>query len=209
MRFFPALSALLLLACPAKAGTVEDIQGRGVVTCALPTDSPGLVQKAAAGREGLAVDLCALLAAAVLGRAEATAYVDVTPEDSAVTLQAGEADVLLVPQAWTLSQEVEDGVMLVQPLLSHASDGTVFGPVVRQGDDAWFVTVRWVLLALQATDVPPEAAEKAASGLSLHPQWNSILRVFARDYAALLERHLKSLEAQGWAVVPVGPSPRW
>lgn len=209
MRFFPVFAAIVMLACPATAGTVEDIHGRGVVTCAVPASSPGISETVGAKRQGLAVDLCVIIAAAVLGRVEATAFLDVTAEDSAVALQAGEADVLLNPQAWRLAGEVEDGVMQVQPLLTRASDGAVFGPVVRQGDDGWFITLRWLLFALQTQDVPQSVVDQAASGLGLHPQWQDNIRSISKDYAALLERHMKILEAHGWASVPAGPAPSW
>lgn len=209
MRIFPVFAAIVMLSCPASAGTVEDIHGRGVVTCALPASSPGIAETVGAKRQGLAVDVCSLIAAAVLGRAEATALVEVTAEDSAVALQAGEADVLLTPQTWRLAGEVEDGVMLVQPLLARALDGAVFGPVVRQGDDGWFITLRWLLLALQSSEVPQSAVDQAASGLGLSPRWQDNIRSISKDYAALLERHMKILEAQGWAIVPAGPAPSW
>lgn len=209
MRIFPVFAAIVMLACPAAAGTVEDIHGRGVVTCAVPASSPGIAETVGVKRQGLAVDVCSLIAAAVLGRAEATALVEVTAEDSAVALQAGEADVLLTPQAWRLAGEVEDGVMQVQPLLTRASDGAVFGPVVRQGDDGWFITLRWLLLALQSSEVPQSAVDQAASGLGLSPRWQDNIRSISKDYATLLERHMMILEAQGWAIVPAGPAPSW
>ena len=203
--------ALLLVASPAAAGTIEDIQGRGVVTCAVPAQSPGISEKAASGRSGLAVDLCSLLAAAVLGRAEALAFVEVSAEDGAVALQAGEADVLFSPQPWRMSQEVEDGVMLVQPLLVRASDAAVFGPVVRQGDDAWFVSLRWLLLALKAEPaaVTPDAAARIASGLGLHPRWIENIGSVSKDYAAFLERHMKVLESQGWVAFEGSGAATW
>lgn len=209
MRLLPPFAAFLLSACSAYAGTMEDIHGRGVLTCAVLADSQGFSSKSEGGRAGLAADVCSVLAASVLGRADATAYVEVTAEDSALALQAGDADVLLVPQPWSMGQEVDGGVMLVQPLLAHGADGVIFGPVVRQGDDSWFIAVRWVLLALSSVEADPNDPAVTANGLGLHPSWQTNIRSVSKDYAALLERHMKTLAGLGWAVVPPGPGPAW
>ncbi len=206
MRAVSMLFALCAFAhaLPASAGVLEDIHARGIVTCAVPAKSPGLAETADGKRTGLAVDLCSMIAAAVLGRAGATAFVEVAPEDAALTLQAEDADILFMPRAWRFSQEVEEGVILVQPMLYRARDGGVFGPSVRQGDDAWFVAVRWLLAAMAkgTGKVPDAAGDAAVSGLGFAPAWRDEISMISKSYDALLARHVKSLEGDGWAVVP-------
>ncbi len=97
VTFIVPLLAVSCLAAPAWAGTLEDIRGRGVVTCAVPADVPGISAKTGEKRSGLAVDLCGVLAAAVLGKREAVAFVDIGKDDAVTALQAEEADVLLAP----------------------------------------------------------------------------------------------------------------
>ncbi len=205
-----AIAALLAVAAPpALAGALEDIHARGVVICGVPAQSPGIAKAGAAGRQGLAIDLCSMLAAAVLGKPGATAFVEVTPEDASVTLQAAEADVLLVARDWRFAQEAAEGILLVQPLFHRPSDGAVFGPAVRQGDDPWFVAVRWLLFALQADGLPPEAVQQGAAELGLNPEWETQIRAGAKNYAALLERHRKELQDAGWEQINLPLGARW
>lgn len=195
---------------PAHSGTIEDIQARGIVTCAVPAQEPGIAVTAEGKRSGLAIDLCGVLAAAVLGRPAATAFVEVTVEDAALVLQAEDADVLFLPQPWRLSQEAEEGMLLVQPLLQGA-DGRTFGPVVRQGDDGWFAAVRWLLAGLVTgpRKIPEAARDSAVSGLGLAPRWREDIASVSESYDALLARHMKPLEEAGWSVLPVPVGPRF
>ena len=190
----------------ASAGTLEDIRGRGVVTCAVSENAPGLSENKAGQRSGLAVDLCGVLAAAVLGNRAAVAFVDVKAGEAIVTLQAEEADVLLVPGPWSFGQEVNDGVLLTEPLLRRAADGLVFGPTLRQGDDSWFVAVRWILEALRKgpDSVSAEAQQQGEAQLGLAPDWAKKSAYGSNSYKQFIETHMKTLEAAGWSLLP-GP----
>jgi len=188
----------------ALAGTLEDIRGRGVVTCAVPADAPGIAEKKNGQRSGLAIDLCAVLAAAVTGHATNVAFVDVADSDGIVSLQAGEADVLFAPAQWSFAQEVNDGVLLLEPLLKRDSDGRVFGPMLRQGDDAWFVTLRWLLEALRKgpKSLPAEAAEQGVTQLGLAAGWTERVAAASGTYEQLLQSHISAIQGAGWNVVP-------
>lgn len=196
---------------PAMAGTLEDIQGRGVVTCAVPANSPGIAEIADGRRSGLAIDLCAVLAAAVLGEAGAVAYLEVTDADAAIALQAEEADILFMPGPWQFSTEATDGILLVEPLLHRARDGWVLGPTARQGDDGWLVAVRWVLASLRQGPgtVPESVREEAVSGLGFKPGWAEKIASHSINYAAVTDRHMTALAADGWTVVSAPPGPRF
>lgn len=212
-RLICCFATFLLLHLPAAAGTIEDIAARGVVTCAVEEKSPGLAEltgamKSGPTRVGLAVDLCAALASAVLGNAAAVAFVTVTAADAHAALQAEEADVLLVAMPWRMAEEVEQGVMLVVPLLEAPADGRVFGPVVRQGDDAWFIALRWVVLALaRETQMPlPQSTVQAGLSLGLHKSWNGMAAASLDD---MLKQNAAGIDAQGFRPMVILPAASW
>ena len=197
--------ATTLAAPPGQAGTLEDIHARGIVNCAVAASAPGLSEMQDGKHSGLAIDLCALIAAAVVGRAEAVAIIEVGAEDGAMALQAGEADVLLAPRPWKLGPEVRDGVFLVEPLLTRSRDGAVFGPQVRQGDDSWFVAVRWVLALARASSAPGDEAADALAELGLQSSARQKITSFSGSYQELLERHMKAFTGGGWQAVTPPP----
>jgi len=160
-----------VLSAAAQAGTLEDIRARGVINCAVAADAPGISQSVDGKRAGIAIDVCSMLAAAILGRADATAYVEVTEADAIVALQAEDADVLLLPRPWRFAEEVDDGILMVSPLLGRSRDGAAFGPMLRQGDDAWLVAVRWIMEAFRAgaAAVPGDAQQTAVAGFGFAP----------------------------------------
>jgi hypothetical protein len=203
MKWGFSLALLLLVSGAANAGTLEDIKARGTLSCGVEENRTAISVVKDGKAKGLAADLCASLAAAVLGRADAVGFVAVTQADAFATLQAEEVDVLLVPLPWRFSDEVEQGVMLVQPLLSH-KDGTVFGPTVRHGDDGWFSVVRWLLFALQS-DGKIDGAKGTTIGLSA--QWAENAIAARGPYAAMVTEVKDALEQSGFQVLPrsVGP----
>ncbi len=101
-------------------------------------------------------------------------------------------------------QEVSDGVMMVRPLLAHAGDGQVFGPMLRQGDDSWFVAVRWVLEALRQGPqaISADAAEQGTSQLGLAKGWNEKIFSGSSGYDQILNGYLKALQSAGWTALP-------
>lgn len=209
MKPLLSLAAAMLLAASAttaEAGTLEDIRARGTITCGVPAKAVGIAETVAGKRGGVAIELCSVLAAAVLGNAAATAYVEVGEGDAIVALQAEEADVLLVPGPWRLAMEVDDGVLLTAPLLRRTRDGAVLGPVIRQGDDSWLVAVRWVLEAMRAgaAGVPMEGQQTAVTGLGLASEWPKLIDGVSGGYEPFWARHMKALEADGWTRLPPG-----
>lgn len=200
-----AAVAAIALSGAARAGTLEDIRGRGVVTCAVAENVPGISGQAEGRRSGLAIDLCGIVAAAVLGRAESVAFVDVKAAEGILSLQAEEADILLVPGPWTFSQEVNEGVLLLHPLLQRERDGAVFGPVIRQGDDIWLVALRWTIEALRRgpDTLPAEAVTLAETQLGFAPGWNRIISSKSESYDGFLAPHASTIEGGGWRVLPL------
>ena len=63
-----ALTLMLALASVARAGTLEDVQARGVLNCVVSTGVAGFAYPDDAGEwHGFDVDFCRATAAAVLG----------------------------------------------------------------------------------------------------------------------------------------------
>jgi len=201
-------AALLFMYTPAGASTLEDIRGRGVVNCAVEENSPGIAVLSGAARTGIAADLCTVLATAVLGNPGAVSYVTVTATEAFAVLQAEEADVLLVAMPWRMAEEVEQGIMLVVPLLEAPGDGRVFGPVVRQGDDPWFIAVRWVLLALARDMQKPLSPStiQAGQSLGLHQSWDGVAAISLKE---MLERNAEGITAQGFRPVATFFAEAW
>lgn len=143
MKVFAAIALFVFAALPAHAGTIEDIHARGVLICGVVPDLQGISKLSEDGQwQGMAIDFCRALAAAVTGKASAISVTPLVEAEQVATLQAGDIDVLIVSQRWNFADEAANGVLLVQPLLYL--DDRIVGPVVRQGDDGWFVAVRWV-----------------------------------------------------------------
>jgi ABC-type amino acid transport substrate-binding protein len=190
---------LLVLQAGAGAATLEDIKARGVVNCGVEAVRPGVSEMLDGQRVGLAVALCRVLAAGILGRAEATALVVVDGAEAAAALQAGEVDVLLQAQPWRFSYEVEQGLLHAVPLFFHPGEEKAFGPIVRQGDDSWLVAVRWMLVTLNGA-ARPLAPEHGAAGVQLgfSPDWMQTITAVAADFEALVQPYQAKLAAAGW-----------
>lgn len=157
MKFILAIAFGMFAVLPAHAGTIEDIHARGVVQCGVTPDVEGISKLSDGGQwQGMAVDFCRALAAAVTGKPTAIVVIPLVEAEHVAALQAGDVDVLIVSQRWNFADEAANGVLLVQPLLYQAEK--IVGPVVRQGDDGWFMTIRWVhnalVLAEELGEVP-------------------------------------------------------
>ena len=194
-----------LLSMAVQAGTVEDIKARGTLSCGVEAKRAGVSILRDGKAQGLAVDLCASLAAAVLGRKDAVGFVAVTPKDAYAALQAEEVDVLLLSLPWRFADEIEQGVMLVQPLLRHR-DGSVVGPMLRHGDDGWFTIVRWTVLVLQAGTANESVA---GASLGLSATWMGDAINAAGNFDEMIARHETALEQAEFSLLPKTTGPQF
>ncbi|HEX4844148.1 MAG TPA: amino acid ABC transporter substrate-binding protein [Limnobacter sp.] len=113
MRWTTLGSALLLGFClvwpasPAQAGELlQAIHARGAVRCGVSSGVPGFSALNAQGRwQGLDVDVCRAVAAAVLGRAEAVQFTPLTSQQRFAALQARQIDILSRNTTWTLTRD--------------------------------------------------------------------------------------------------------
>ena len=107
------LLALAAAAAQAAAGTLETARARGVLACGIHKALAGFADADAQGRlQGLDVDLCRAVAAAVLGDAGKVAFVPVNAQQRFSVLQSGEVDLLVHTTTWTLVRDTRAGAEL-------------------------------------------------------------------------------------------------
>ena len=91
----------------AQAGTLEDVQARGVLNCVVSTGIAGFAYPDDAGEwHGFDIDFCRATAAAVLGDPKAIKAVTSTGKTRFTKLNAGEGDVLWRNTTITFSRDV-------------------------------------------------------------------------------------------------------
>ncbi len=96
---------------PARTSTLDAVKGRGVLTCGVNTALPGFSNPNSQGVwQGLDVDLCKAIAAAVFGDANKTKFVPTTSQQRFVALQSGEVDVLTRNATQTLLRDTTLGL---------------------------------------------------------------------------------------------------
>lgn len=106
-----ATGMALGLAFGAQAGTLEDVQKRGSVSCGVSTGLAGFSQKDENGTwSGLDVDVCRSVAAAVLGDASKVQYKPLTAKERFTALQSGEIDILSRNTTWTHTRDTSLGL---------------------------------------------------------------------------------------------------
>ncbi|WP_420638337.1 amino acid ABC transporter substrate-binding protein [Candidatus Poriferisocius sp.] len=87
-------------------GVLEAVQNRGRVLCGSRDDLPGFAAVNPDGTyEGFDVDMCRVVAAAVLGDADAVEIVPVTSAERFTALQTGQFDVMIRNTTWTATRD--------------------------------------------------------------------------------------------------------
>lgn len=115
------LAALLM---PATAGasssgspTVERIQQDGLLRCGVVRAGPGVSETDDMGVwRGFFPDFCRVLAAAVLGDAEAVDFIEVSYTIRFEALNEGAFDVLMGNTTWTVSRDTDLGLAFTAPI---------------------------------------------------------------------------------------------
>ncbi len=94
-----------------QASTLEATRDRGAVQCGVSDGLPGFSAPDDEGEwQGLDVDVCRAVAAAVFGDAEAVRYVSLNAVERFTALQSGEADVLSRNTTWTTTRDTTLGL---------------------------------------------------------------------------------------------------
>ena len=118
-------AALGLFSAPAQAGaTFDAVMERGEVICGINTGFVGFSMPNEKGEwEGLDVDLCRGLAAALFGDQQKVQFVPLTPSTRFTALTAGEVDVLFRNSTETMLRDVTLGLRAITP---YFYDGHTF-----------------------------------------------------------------------------------
>jgi general L-amino acid transport system substrate-binding protein len=116
LRAVPLVAAAALVAGlsqPAVAGkTLDAVKARGEVICGVNTSAPGFSSTDSQGRwQGLDVDMCRAVAAAVLGNGDKVKFVPLNSQQRFAALQAGEIDILSRNTTWTLTRDASLGIV--------------------------------------------------------------------------------------------------
>ncbi len=100
----------------ADGSVLAEVQSRGTLRCGTRDALPGFaVLEADGSHQGFDSDFCRVIAAAVLGDAEAVEHVDLETADRFTALQSGEIDVLVRNTTWTASRDGVEGATFLQP----------------------------------------------------------------------------------------------
>ncbi|CAM3805343.1 amino acid ABC transporter substrate-binding protein [Vreelandella rituensis] len=94
-----------------QADTLEDTRNNGAVQCGVSDGLPGFSSPDDQGNwQGLDVDVCRAVAAAVLGDSEAVDYISLNAVERFTALQSGEVDVLSRNTTWTTTRDTTLGL---------------------------------------------------------------------------------------------------
>jgi general L-amino acid transport system substrate-binding protein len=112
-----AAALTALCAAPAIAGpTLDAVKARGKVVCAANGSRMGFSSLDSQGQwQGIDVDTCKAIAAAVLSDAQKVQLVKSTTQNRFTVLQTGEVDVTAANATWTLSRDTTLGIDFVAP----------------------------------------------------------------------------------------------
>ena len=107
-----ALTLLLLPLAPAHAGkTLDQVRQRAQLACGVSTGVIGFSSADSQGRwNGMDVDICRAIAAAVLNDAGKVKYVPLNAQQRFTALQSGEVDLLSRNTTWTLTRDASLGL---------------------------------------------------------------------------------------------------
>jgi general L-amino acid transport system substrate-binding protein len=97
-------------------GGLDAVLDAGELRCGTRDDLPGFAVLDSGGDHvGFDADFCRVIAAALLGDAEAATFVDLETADRFTALQSGEIDVLVRNTTWTATRDGVEGATFLQP----------------------------------------------------------------------------------------------
>ncbi len=106
-----ASSAFAATSASAAESTLDKVLKAGVVSCGVSTGLPGFSNANSEGQwEGIDVEYCQAVAAAVLGDKTKVKYVPLTAKERFTALQSGEIDILSRNTTWTLQRDTALGL---------------------------------------------------------------------------------------------------
>jgi general L-amino acid transport system substrate-binding protein len=138
---------------------LDTVLADGVVRCGTRDELPGFAILTPEGDHvGFDADFCRVIAAAVLGDAEAVEFVDVETADRFTALQSGEIDVLVRNTTYTATRDGAEGATFVQ---TNFYDGQG----IMVASDSGFATITdldgVIVCVVQGTTTEGNAASEA------------------------------------------------
>jgi hypothetical protein len=204
--------AMGLYGLSASAGTLEDVRSSGVLQCGVDDGVVGFSARQKDGRwVGISADFCRGLAVAVIGDVAKVNFNLLASDERVEALQSGEIDVLVSSLPISADVESRDGLLFTEPLdfQLEVNGAGAFAPAVRQGDDQWFLTVRWVRhLLLKKESTPCESFDRFSA---LEKGWACSVLRDTGTYADMIQRNFdaavandknKLLGQGGWLFAP-------
>jgi len=118
MRYWVAASLALVMSygqqielVAAQTSTLDTVKGRGQLQCGVSTGLAGFGAPNDAGQwQGLDVDICRAVSAAVFKNVDKIKFVPLTAKERFTALQSGEIDLLSRNTTWTMSRDTAAGL---------------------------------------------------------------------------------------------------
>ena len=199
---------------------LETVKSRGTLNCGVSGTAVAFSETQPDGSQtGFDADFCRVVAAAILGDADAVEFKPLTAAERFTALQAGDVDVLMRNTTWTQSRDTDLGLDFGpttyydgQQLMARAGDGYGAGSVVADIAGAVVCTnagttteknigdaadAAGVEIDLQTFEEFDEVTSRFASGAC---------DVITTDGSALVGRKVKNQpDDQNWVIFPATP----
>ena len=106
-----ALAAMLASGSAMAGKDLDAVKARGALICGTNPGVAGFAQQDDKGKwNGLDVDVCRAVSAAIFGDAEKVKYVPLTAQQRFTAIQSGEVDILSRNTTWTLTRDTALGL---------------------------------------------------------------------------------------------------
>lgn len=103
--------SVVLMASPSWSGTLEDIQGKGVLTCGISEGVPGFSIPDSTGTwVGFDVDMARAVAASVLSDPQKVKFVPLASKQKIIAVSSGQVDLTSRTTTWTMKRDGKQGV---------------------------------------------------------------------------------------------------
>jgi general L-amino acid transport system substrate-binding protein len=169
---------------------LDTVQANGVVRCGTRDDLPGFASLSPEGDHvGFDADFCRVIAAAVLGDAQAVEFVDVETPDRFTALQSGEIDVLVRNTTWTATRDGVEGATFLHPTYY---DGQGMMVASDSGFESLGDMDGVIICVAQGTTTEGNAAAEAAR---LGVEWE----VRAFENVELIQQAFEAGQCDGWS----------
>ena len=174
----------------SEGSTLDAVKEAGVLRCGTRDALGGFAVLDSDGEHvGFDSDFCRVIAAAVLGDAEAVDHVDLETADRFTALQSGEVDVLVRNTTWTATRDGAEGATFLQPTYY---DGQGMMVAADSGFSSLADMDGVIVCVAQGTTTEGNAATESAR---LGVEWE----VRAFDSNELIQEAFLAGQCDGWS----------